>query len=51
VPYGPAYIEFTHPDEKKKHLSFNGVGVFIEGRLHLAPFTAINRYGIGYSFT
>jgi hypothetical protein len=49
VPYGPAYIEYTHPDEKG--LSFDGVGVFTEGRLHLGPFTAINRDGGGYSFS
>ena len=48
VPYGLAYIEYTHPD--KKYLSFNGMGVFSEGRLHMGPFTAINGDGQGYSF-
>jgi hypothetical protein len=49
VPYGPAYIEYTDPDIKG--LSFDGVGVFTEGRLHLGPFTAINGDGGGYSFS
>jgi hypothetical protein len=49
VPYGPAYIEYTHPD--KKGFSFEGVGVFTEGRLHLGPFTAIDGDGIGYSYS
>ena len=49
VPYGPAYIEYTHPDIKG--LSFNGVGVFTEGRLHLGPFTAIDGDGDGYSYS
>jgi hypothetical protein len=40
VPYGPAYIEFIHPSNKG--LSFEGVGVFTEGRLHMGPFTAID---------
>jgi hypothetical protein len=51
VPYGPAYIEYTHPDEKYKYLSFDGVGVFTEGRLHLGPFTAIDGNGRGLSFS
>jgi hypothetical protein len=49
VPYGPAYIECTHPDNKA--LSFEGVGVFTEGRLHLGPFTAIAGDGYGYSYS
>jgi hypothetical protein len=49
VPYGPAYIEYTHPD--KKDLSFEGVGVFTEGRLHLGPFTAIAGNGAGLSYS
>ena len=49
VPYGPAYIEYTHPSDKG--LSFEGVGVFTEGRLHMGPFTAINNVGIGFSFS
>jgi len=49
VPYGPAYIEYTRPGDKG--LSFEGVGVFTEGRLHLGPFTAINGYGDGFSYS
>jgi hypothetical protein len=49
VPYGPAYIEYTHPDNKG--LSFDGVGVFTEGRLHLGPFTAIDGKGNGFSYS
>jgi hypothetical protein len=49
VPYGPAYIEYTHPDDKA--LSYDGVGVFSEGRLHMGPFSAINRNGTGISFS
>jgi hypothetical protein len=49
VPYGPAYIEYTHPD--RKDLSFDGVGIFTEGRLHLGPFTAIDGDGDGYSYS
>jgi hypothetical protein len=26
IPYGPAYIEYTHPDDESG--SFKGVGVF-----------------------
>ena len=49
VPYGPAYIEYTHPSNKA--LSFDGVGVFNEGRLHLGPFSAIDGQGNGLSFS
>jgi hypothetical protein len=49
VPYGPAYIEFTHPNNKG--LSFEGVGVFTEGRLHMGPFTAIDGDGDGFSYS
>jgi hypothetical protein len=49
VPYGPAYIEYTHPSNK--NLSFDGVGVFNEGRLHLGPFSAIAGNGIGLSYS
>ena len=46
VPYGPAYIEYTDPSYKL--LSFDGVGIFTDGRLHLGPFTAISGNGIGF---
>jgi hypothetical protein len=49
VPYGPAHIEYTHPSNKA--LSFDGVGVFTEGRLHKGPFTAIDGNGWGYSYS
>jgi hypothetical protein len=49
VPYGPAYIEYTDPSNKG--LSFDGVGVFNEGRLHLGPFSAIDGRGLGFSFS
>jgi hypothetical protein len=49
VPYGPAYIEYTHPSEKWR--SFEGVGVFTEGRLHMGPFTGIDGEGDAYSFS
>ncbi len=49
VPYGPAYIQFTHSDPNQKWLSFDGVGIFTEGKLHMGPFTAIDGNGYGYS--
>ena len=49
VPYGPAYIEYTHPSNKG--LSFDGLGVFTEGRLHLGPFTVIDGKGRGHSYS
>ena len=49
VPYGPAYIEYTHPINK--FLSFDGVGVFSEGKIHMGPFSAINGNGTGISFS
>jgi hypothetical protein len=49
VPYGPAYIEYTDPDNKDQ--SFEGVGVFTEGSLHLGPFTAIRGDGAGISYS
>jgi hypothetical protein len=49
VPYGPAYIEYIDPDNKRR--SFDGVGVFTDGRLHLGPFTAIKDNGVGVSIS
>jgi hypothetical protein len=43
-PYGPAYILYT--DEGDNFLSFEGVGIFTEGLLHMGPFTCINKDGI-----
>ena len=42
VPYGPAYIEYTHSDPDEKWLSFEGVGIFTEGKLHMGPMTVID---------
>jgi hypothetical protein len=49
VPYGPAYMEYTHPSING--LSFDGVGVFTEGRLHMGPFLAIDGKGLGHSIS
>ncbi len=51
VPYGPAHISYTHPDPNDKFLSFEGVGVFTEGRLHMGPFTAISGESYGFSYS
>ena len=51
VPYGPAHIYYAHPNPDRKDLSFEGVGVFSEGRLHMGPFTAIAGDGVGYSYS
>lgn len=51
VPYGPAYIEYSHPDPDNKYISFEGLGIFSEGRLHMGPFTAIDGVGIGHSYS
>ena len=39
VPYGPALIKYDHPDHE--FLSFKGLGVFDQGKLHLTPFSYI----------
>ncbi len=39
VPYGIAQISFKHPTEDWN--SFEGVGVFTDGRLHMGPFTCL----------
>lgn len=39
-PYGPAYIQYIDPNNRE--ISFDGVGIFTEGKLHMGPFTAIN---------
>ena len=43
VPYGPALIKYDHPDEI--NLSFRGLGVFDQGKLHLTPFSFTNNCG------
>ena len=37
VPYGLAHISFKHPTAD--WLSFEGMGVFTDGKLHMGPFT------------
>jgi hypothetical protein len=39
VPYGPALISYKDP--KYKSLSFRGIGIFNEGKLHMTPFMCI----------
>lgn len=50
VPYGLAIISFAHPDNNK-WLSFEGVGMFTDGKLHMGPFTCITGDGVGLSYT
>lgn len=49
VPHGPAFIRYRDPDDDE--LSFIGSGVFVNGKLHNAPFSCINFEGDGYTFT
>jgi hypothetical protein len=35
-PIGPAYIQYKHPKTPSK--SFEGVGMFTNGKLHMGPF-------------
>ncbi len=51
VPYGPAYIQYTDSDPDKKYLSFEGLGIFTEGKLHMGPCTVISGGGNGYSYS
>ncbi len=37
VPYGLAHISFKHPTND--YASFEGMGVFTDGKLHMGPFT------------
>ena len=39
-PNGLGYINYKDP--KSKWLSFDGVGVFSDGKLHMGPFTCLN---------
>lgn len=41
-PYGLAHITYKDPHER--WLSFTGVGVFNDGKLHMGPFTCIDGY-------
>lgn len=49
VPHGIAVIRYTDP--KHKNLSFRGVGIFMHGELHNAPFTCVSGWGLGHSFS
>jgi hypothetical protein len=44
LPHGIAIITYKHPDDR---CSFRGVGVFVHGQLHNAPFTYLegDRWG------
>ncbi len=51
MPYGLAQIMFTYPDPEKKQWSFEGVGVFCDGKLHMGPFTCQNGLGSRKSYS
>ncbi len=51
VPYGPAYIEYTHSNPDQKWLSFEGLGIFTEGKLHMGPCTVIDGNGDSSSYS
>ena len=44
IPYGLAHISFKHPTHDWN--SFEGMGVFTDGKLHMGPFTC--QQGSGY---
>ncbi len=46
VPYGPALIKYDDPN--KESLSFKGLGVFDNGKLHFTTFTFIRGDGFKY---
>ena len=49
VPNGIAQISFKHPTDKDE--SFEGVGVFTDGRLHMGPFTCLRGDGVKRSYS
>jgi hypothetical protein len=49
VPYGPAHIQLIHPEGKDDWCSFEGVGLFTDGKLQ-GPFTCMAGDGTGFSF-
>jgi hypothetical protein len=49
LPHGIAIITYTDPDDSDE--SFQGVGVFVHGQLHNAPFTCLPGDGVGYSLS
>ena len=44
-PTGLALIKYSNPDDRL--ISFTGIGIFNEGKLHNGPFTCINDDGYG----
>jgi hypothetical protein len=48
VPYGPAIIQYT--SEILEIYSFEGVGLFTDGKLHDGPFSCVTEDGWSYSF-
>jgi hypothetical protein len=49
LPHGIAFI--THTDPLSKVRSFRGVGAFVHGKLHNAPFTCVRGDGERYSYS
>ena len=49
LPHGIAIVQNNDP--KSQYYSFRGVGVFDHGELQNAPFTCVDEYGEGYSFS
>ena len=49
MPHGLASIKYEHPGNDSN--SFNGVGIFNNGKLQNTPFSCINRAGWGFSLT
>ncbi len=49
VPYGLAHISFKHPTLDV--LTFEGMGVFTDGKLHMGPFTCQQGDGIRCSYS
>jgi hypothetical protein len=45
-PYGLAIIQYEDPQDKS--LSFKGIGVFNNGKLHNAPFICYDGTGFGF---
>ncbi len=52
VPYGLAQIKFTFPLPYREYYeySFEGIGVFCDGKLHLGPFTCQSDSGMRRSY-
>jgi hypothetical protein len=49
VPYGLAHISFKHPKDDWK--SFEGMGVFTDGKLHMGSFTCQDGNGLRRSYS